>query len=127
MNFRQLHHLSGLGILCVGPICYHFATTRLSGDVDSAVKLYDVRPGSEPVFMAPLSVRTLPGLQRSCMQQVLLRLDDLNLDTLGYVAGARLMLWKSHYGTTPDSSLARPKGLIHCRCCDRRDGLISKS
>ncbi|MDH4370393.1 MAG: hypothetical protein OEV99_11170 [Nitrospira sp.] len=49
-------------------------------------ELYDVRPGSEPVFMAPLSVRTLPGLQRPCMQQVLARLDDLNLDTLGDVA-----------------------------------------
>ena len=49
-------------------------------------ELYDVRPGSEPVFMAPLSVRTLPGLLRPCMRQVLTRLDDLNLDTLGDVA-----------------------------------------
>jgi DNA polymerase-4 len=49
-------------------------------------ELYDVRPGSEPVFMAPLSVRILPGLQRPCMRQVLSRLDDLNLDTLGDVA-----------------------------------------
>lgn len=49
-------------------------------------ELYDVRPGSEPVFMAPLSVRTLPDLQRPCMRQVLTRLDDLNLDTLGDVA-----------------------------------------
>ncbi len=49
-------------------------------------ELYDVRPGSEPVFMAPLSVRTLPGLQRPCMRQVLTRLDDLNLDALGDVA-----------------------------------------
>ncbi len=49
-------------------------------------ELYDVRPGSEPVFMAPLSVRTLPGLQRPCMRPVLSRLDDLNLETLGDVA-----------------------------------------
>lgn len=49
-------------------------------------ELYDVRPGSEPMFMAPLSVRTLPGLQRPCMRQVLSRLDDLNLDTFGDVA-----------------------------------------
>ncbi len=49
-------------------------------------ELYDVRPGSEPMFMAPLSVRTLPGLQRPCMRQVLSRLDDLNLDRLGDVA-----------------------------------------
>ena len=49
-------------------------------------ELYDVRPGSEPMFMAPLSVCSLPGLQRPCMRQVLSRLDDLNLDTLGDVA-----------------------------------------
>ncbi len=49
-------------------------------------ELYDVRPGSEPVFMAPLSVRSLPDLQRPCMRQVLTRLDDLNLDALGDVA-----------------------------------------
>ncbi|MGE0468205.1 MAG: hypothetical protein AB7L09_04000 [Nitrospira sp.] len=49
-------------------------------------ELYDVRPGSEPMFMAPLPVRTLPGLQRPCMRQVLTRLDDLNLDTFGDVA-----------------------------------------
>ncbi len=49
-------------------------------------ELYDVRPGSEPMFMAPLAVRALPGLQRPCMRHVLLRLDDLNLDTLGDVA-----------------------------------------
>ncbi len=49
-------------------------------------ELYDVRPGSEQVFMSPLSVRTLPGLHRPCMRHVLARLDDLNLETLGEVA-----------------------------------------
>jgi len=53
-------------------------------------ELYDVRPGSEPVFMAPLSVRTLPGLQRPCMRQVVQLLDDLNLCTLGDVAESPL-------------------------------------
>lgn len=49
-------------------------------------ELYDVRPGSEQVFMSPLSVRTLPGLNRPCMRPVLNRLEDLNLETLGDVA-----------------------------------------
>jgi len=53
-------------------------------------ELYDVRPGSEQVFMSPLSVRTLPGLHRPCMRQVLERLDDLNLCTLGEVAESPL-------------------------------------
>ncbi|MGZ8394740.1 MAG: DNA polymerase Y family protein [Nitrospira sp.] len=49
-------------------------------------ELYDVKLGSEQVFMSPLSVHTLPGLHRPCMRQVLNRLDDLNLETLGDVA-----------------------------------------
>ena len=53
-------------------------------------ELYDVYPGSEPMFMSPLSVRTLPGLHRPCMRQVLTRLDDLNLLTLGEVAESPL-------------------------------------
>ncbi|MEO7861539.1 MAG: hypothetical protein ABIU05_14095 [Nitrospirales bacterium] len=53
-------------------------------------ELYDVRHGSEGVFMSPLSVRTLPGLHRPCMRKVLHRLDDLNLLTLGEVAESPL-------------------------------------
>jgi DNA polymerase-4 len=53
-------------------------------------ELYDVRHGSEQVFMSPLPVRTLPGLYRPCMRKVLERLDDLNLLTLGEVAESPL-------------------------------------
>jgi DNA polymerase IV len=53
-------------------------------------ELYEVRPGSERHFMAPLSVLLLPGLQRPCMRKVLERLDDLNLRTLGEVAESPL-------------------------------------
>jgi len=53
-------------------------------------ELYEVRPGSEPEFMAPLSVRTLPGLHRPCMRTVLQRLEELNLETLGDVAESPL-------------------------------------
>lgn len=53
-------------------------------------ELYDVRHGSERVFMSPLAVRTLPGLHRPCMRTVLERLDALNLLTLGDVAQSPL-------------------------------------
>ena len=53
-------------------------------------ELYDVRPGSEELFMSPLPVGTLPGLQRPCMRKVIYLLDDLNLCTLGDVAGSPL-------------------------------------
>ena len=53
-------------------------------------ELYDVRHGSEDIFMSPFSIRTLPGLHRPCMRKVLDRLDDLNLVTLGDVAESPL-------------------------------------
>ncbi|MEO7859903.1 MAG: hypothetical protein ABIU05_05570 [Nitrospirales bacterium] len=53
-------------------------------------ELYDVRHGSEGVFMSPLSIRILPGLHRACMRKVLQRLDDLNLLTIGDVAESPL-------------------------------------
>jgi len=53
-------------------------------------ELYNVRHGSEEVFMSPFLVRTLPGLHRPCMRKVLERLDDLNLLTLGDVAESPL-------------------------------------
>lgn len=53
-------------------------------------ELYDVRPGSEQVFMSPLTVRTLPTLHRPCMRKILEHLDELNLLTLGDVAESPL-------------------------------------
>lgn len=53
-------------------------------------ELYDVRPGSEQVFMSPLSICALPGLHRPCMRTVRQRLDALNLRTLGEVAESPL-------------------------------------
>lgn len=53
-------------------------------------ELYEIRPGSEQAFMAPLSVRALPALRRPCMRPVLARLDELNLQTLGDVAASPL-------------------------------------
>jgi DNA polymerase-4 len=38
-------------------------------------QLYDVRQGSERLFMSPLSVRTLPGVHRPCMRPVLKHLE----------------------------------------------------
>ena len=53
-------------------------------------ELYDVRHGSERLFMSPLSIRALPGVHRPCMRATLKRLDDLNLQSLGDVADSPL-------------------------------------
>ena len=79
-------------------------------------ELYDVRPGSEEVFMSPLPVGTLPGLHRPCMRKVLHRLDDLNLCTLGDVARVHSMHWNWPSATMPDHSPAGRKGSTLYRC-----------
>jgi DNA polymerase-4 len=81
-------------------------------------ELYDVCPGSEPMFMSPLLVRTLQGLHRPCMRKFLERLDDLNLLTLGAVADSSTR-WKSQSVTTPVSSPAGHKGSIMPPCSIR--------
>ncbi len=62
-------------------------------------ELYDVRSGSERLFLAPLSIRALPGLHRPCMRTVLTRLDDLNLRSLGDVADSPLEALEVALGT----------------------------
>lgn len=61
-------------------------------------ELYDVRSGSEEIFMSPLPVGTLPGLQRPCMRKVVHLLDDLNLCTLGDLAGSPLDALEAAFG-----------------------------
>ncbi len=53
-------------------------------------ELYDVRSGSERLFMSPLSIRALPGAHRPCMRTILKHLDDLNLRSLGDIADSPL-------------------------------------
>lgn len=62
-------------------------------------ELYDVRSGSERLFMSPLSIRALPGVHRPCMRRVLKRLDDLNLRSLGDVADSPLDALEAALGT----------------------------
>jgi DNA polymerase-4 len=81
----ERYHLEGVAGVGSNKLVAQTAATLIEPS-----ELYDVRHGSEDVFMAPLSVRTLPGLHRPCMRKVLERLDDLNLLTLGDVAESPL-------------------------------------
>jgi DNA polymerase-4 len=76
-------------------------------------ELYDVRPGSEDVFMSPLSVRTLPGLPRPCMRRVLHRLDDLNLLTLRDVAESPLEALELAFGDYAGQLSRWAQGIDH--------------
>jgi DNA polymerase-4 len=79
------YHLDGVAGVGSNKLVAQTAATLIEPS-----ELYDVRHGSEGVFMSPLSVRTLPGLHRPWMRKVLQRLDDLNLLTLGDVAKSPL-------------------------------------
>ena len=81
----ERYHLDGVAGVGSNKLVAQTAVTLIEPS-----ELYDVRHGSEGVFMSPLSVRTLPGLHRPCMRRVLNRLDDLNLRTLGDVAESPL-------------------------------------
>lgn len=74
-------------------------------------ELYDVRPGSEDVFMSPLPVGTLPGLKRPCMRKVVHLLDDLNLCTLGDVAGSPLDALEVAFGDYAGSLFRWAQGI----------------
>ena len=70
----ERYHLDGVAGVGSNKLVAQTAATLIEPS-----ELYDVRHGSEGVFLSPLSVRTLPGLHRPCMRRVLGRLDDLNL------------------------------------------------
>jgi DNA polymerase-4 len=84
-DILERYHLDGVAGVGSNKLVAQTAATLVEPS-----ELYDVRHGSEGVFMSPLSVRTLPGLHRPCMRKILERLDDLNLLTLGDVAESPL-------------------------------------
>jgi DNA polymerase IV len=63
-------------------------------------QVFSIHSGSEQPFLAPLSTTLLPGLHRVQASQVLRRLDDLNLRTLGSIAAVSMAHLESAFGTT---------------------------
>jgi DNA polymerase-4 len=78
-------HLEGVAGVGSNKLVAHTASTLVEPS-----QLYDVRHGSERLFMSPLPVRSLPGVHRPCMRTMLKQLDDLNLQSLGDVADSPL-------------------------------------
>jgi DNA polymerase-4 len=61
-------------------------------------QMRSIYAGSEQQFLAPLSATLLPGLHRMQASQILRRLDDLNLRTLGSIADVSPAQLKSVFG-----------------------------
>jgi DNA polymerase-4 len=81
----EQYHLEGVAGVGSNKLVAQTAATLVSPS-----ELYDVRHGSERLFMSPLSVRSLPGVHRPCMRTALKRLEELNLQSLGDVADSPL-------------------------------------
>ena len=80
----ERHGLSGVMGLGSNKLVSGIAATLVQ-----PLELYDVSPGSERTFLAPLPVTLLPEFGRlyaAKTQEVLATLDDLNLKTLGEIA-----------------------------------------
>lgn len=68
-------------------------------------QMRSIYSGSEQQFLAPLPATLLPGLHRAQASHILHRLDDLNLRTLGSIAGVSLAQLESVFGAAA--------GLLH--------------
>ena len=88
MRIRQeiAHQYRLMGVAGIGnsKLVSHIASTLVEPP-----RLYDVRPGSEETFLAPLPVETLP-LGVASRRTIVTLLDDLNLRTLGDIARTAL-------------------------------------
>ena len=79
--------------------------SRVAAKLIEPPQLYDVRPGSERLFLAPLPVGLLPGLGGAQARTILALLEDLNLSTWGEIAAVPV----AHL----ELVLGPPAGLLH--------------
>lgn len=83
-EIAQQYRLMGVAGIGNSKLVSHIASTLVEPP-----RLYDVRPGSEEVFLAPLPVDTLP-LGTISRKTIFTLLNDLNLRTLGEIARTQL-------------------------------------
>ncbi len=74
------------GLLGVIGVASNKLVSRMAAKLVPPRQLYEVRPGSEEPFLAPLPVTALPGLGQSPKPTLLALLEDLNIQTLGELA-----------------------------------------
>jgi len=79
-EIAQRYRFMGVAGIGNSKLVSHIASTLVEPP-----RLYDVRPGSEEAFLAPLPIETLPFGVAS-RKMIITRLDELNLRTLGDIA-----------------------------------------
>lgn len=101
---RELTHQQGLHSV-IGLAGNKLVSQLAATTLERAPQVFSIHPGSEQPFLAPLPATLLPGLHRAQASQVLRRLDDLNLRTLGSIAAVSLAQLQSAFGASA--------GLLH--------------
>jgi len=81
--------------LAMNKLVSHLAATTL----EKPPQMRSIYSGSEQAFLAPLPATLLPGLNRMQASHILHRLDDLNLRTLGSIAGVSVAQLEAVLGT----------------------------
>ena len=85
--------------------------TQVATTIVQPAELYDVRPGSERPFMAPLPPAVLPELKRPGARSIRGVLEDLNLCSLGAIADIPLAQLHLVIGSFADELHRRAQGI----------------
>jgi len=101
---RELMHRQGFNSV-IGLAGSKLVSQLAATTLERPPQVLSIHPGSEQPFLAPLAATLLPGLHRTEASQVLRRLDDLNLRTLGSIAAVSMAHLESAFGATA--------GLLH--------------
>lgn len=103
------------------------SSNRLVSKVASAFAkphgLFDVRPGQEPRFFAPLPVKVLPGIGPVTQK----RLRDFHIDQLGVLAATDRWFLEEVFGRYGSSMQLRARGEDHTPVCPPWERAARKS
>lgn len=98
---RELLHRQGWNSV-IGLAGSKLVSQLAATTLERPPQVFSIHHGSEPPFLAPLPPTVLPGLNRARASQVLRRLDDLNLRTLGSIAAVSIAHLELAFGATAD-------------------------
>ena len=96
---RELLHRQGWNSV-IGLAGSKLVSQLAATTLERPPQVFSIHHGSEPPFLAPLPPTVLPGLNRARASQVLRRLDDLNLRTLGSIAAVSIAHLGLAFGAT---------------------------
>lgn len=106
---NEITHRSGLSAaLGVGT---NKLVTKVATGIVQPAELYDIKPGSERLFMAPLPPGVLPELSRPGARSIVGLLEDLNLSNLGAIADVSLPQLHLVLGSFADELHRRAQGI----------------